>query len=512
MDPTVENLEADEDGHLPSNTSQMSDRLPNIHPRRLAAAMEASMEGLAILANDVYVYMNPAHARMYGYDHPDELIGKSWTSIYDASEVERIENEIMPVLQAEGHWRGRTVGRGRDGSRVDGEICLTVTPDGDLVCTCLDISPILRVTDALLTERRWHSTVLEAADAGAWAWDLSANQMHANEEYVAMLGGWNHARPLDVMELTRERLHAQDFAALEQQFWRADRPFGIDARVTWPDGTEHLVRFRGRRMSEDEGAHRTSDVPFALAGVCWDRTGELEIERLRDELISVVCHELRTPLTSLRGFAELMLKQDFPRDKQQRFLEIMLRESIRTSELLNEFLAVQRADSLDGNRRMHPVDVEPSIRDAIESIALLEADQARTRLELAADLVPLTGDPSAVAQVLVNMLSNAYKFSQAPEPVIVSAWRGETEITIEVRDRGMGIPPREQDLVFERFYRASNAEAASIPGTGLGLALVRRLAESMNGRVTLDSRVGIGTTVRVTLPVHQESTRSATGS
>lgn len=474
-----------------------ADTAPPFSRRRLAAALDASMEGLAILSGDVYAYLNPAHARMYGYDDPAELIGRSWKTIYDADEVERIEREVMPVLAAEGHWRGRTVGRARDGARVDGEIHLTISPDGDLVCTCVDISPVIRLTDALLAERRWHATVLEAANAGAWAWDLESNTMHANPAYVAMLGGWNLAGERDAAALTRERLHPDDFAALEQRFWQPERQFGLDARVRWPDGSEHLLTFRGRALHDTGGGDGAA--PTTLAGVCWDRTAELEIERLRNELISVVCHELRTPLTSLRGFAELMLGNDFPRDRQQHFLRIMLREAMRTSELLNEFLAVQRAESLDKAPANRPTDLADCIRNAVDSVALVESDRARTQIDVDAAAGCVSADAGALVQVLINLLSNAFKFSEAPAPVCVSTRRTGERVAIEIRDEGMGIHPREHGLVFEKFYRSPEVEAASIPGTGLGLPLVKRLTETMGGAIELESSPGAGTTVRILL-------------
>jgi PAS domain S-box-containing protein len=231
-----------------------------------------------------------------------------------------------------------------------------------------------------------------------------------------------------------------------------------------------------------------------------DITQRTEVERLKDEFISTVSHELRTPLASLRGFAELMLEREFPPDKRQRFLSIIHGETVRLTNLINDFLDLQRIES--GRQAYHLERVK--LTDLLpESIALFaQVDEKHTlRLEMPDALPSVHADKDRIRQVLSNLLSNAIKFSPEGGEVVVGARQEGAYVEVWVADQGVGIPAEAISQLFSKFFRVDNNQTRHIGGTGLGLALVKELIEAHQGRVWVDSEVGRGSTFFFTLPV-----------
>jgi PAS domain S-box-containing protein len=239
---------------------------------------------------------------------------------------------------------------------------------------------------------------------------------------------------------------------------------------------------------------------FAGIAMMQDITAQKEAERLKDEVVSTISHELRTPLTSLRGFAELMLEREFPAEKQHQFLLIMHDETVRLTNLINDFLDLQRIQS---GRQSYHFDRLELIDVLRESIALFTqaGEKHPLRLEAPDALPPVQVDKDRIRQVLSNLLSNAVKFSPRGGEVTVGARQEGAEVVVWVADQGVGIPPEALPKLFSIFFRADNAETRNIGGTGLGLALVKGMVEAHQGRVWVESEIGRGSTFFFTLPV-----------
>jgi signal transduction histidine kinase len=228
-------------------------------------------------------------------------------------------------------------------------------------------------------------------------------------------------------------------------------------------------------------------------------TERKEVERLKDELIATVSHELRTPLTSVRGFAELMLERDYSPTQQRRFLGLIRDEAVRLTQLINDFLDLQRLES--GRQTYHFAPVAPGpLLDAAVAVFLREGGPHTLRIE-AADTLPLVrADAERLHQVLVNLLSNALKFSPNGGVVTVGAYQDGDTVVVWVADQGIGLPQEAIHKLFTRFYRVDNAETRHIGGTGLGLALVKEIVAAHQGCVWVESSLGKGSTFFVALP------------
>jgi signal transduction histidine kinase len=231
----------------------------------------------------------------------------------------------------------------------------------------------------------------------------------------------------------------------------------------------------------------------------------LELDRLKDEFLSLVSHELRTPLTSIRGYLDLVLDEEAGElnPEQRRFLKAVERNSGRLLRLVGDLLFVAQADAGRLTLERAKVDVAALAADCVEA-ARPVADQRSIELHLAAVPVPaLVGDRGRLAQVLDNLVSNALKFTPEGGRVEVRTSVTNEFVRLEVEDSGIGIPVEEQPRLFERFFRAASATEQAIPGTGLGLAIVKAIVEAHTGRIEVVSAPGKGTTFTVELPLRE---------
>lgn len=231
-----------------------------------------------------------------------------------------------------------------------------------------------------------------------------------------------------------------------------------------------------------------------------DVTERKALERLKDDLVSTVSHELRTPLASLRGFAELMLTRVFSLTQQREFLTIIHNESKRLAQLINDFLDLQRTEAGRQEYHFKTIDV---LAVAHETVAIFQANSNRIAIHLLREPAPppVRADADRLRQVLLNLLSNAVKFSPHGGEITIGTRREGAAVVVWIRDQGIGIAPDALPKLFTKFFRADTKETRKIGGTGLGLALVKRIITAHGGHVWVESEPGKGSTFFFTLPI-----------
>ena len=225
-----------------------------------------------------------------------------------------------------------------------------------------------------------------------------------------------------------------------------------------------------------------------------------EMEQMKDEMISAVSHEMRTPLTAMMGYTEFMLKNEVPADRQNEYLQIILRESERLNELIGNFLDLQRFRSRTETFTCQSLPLQPLLEETATLFARISLRHNIT-LDCPSDLPQVCGNDKQLRQVFNNLVSNAVKYSPKGGEVSVAARREEDSVVITVRDEGIGIPQHAMGKIFERFYRVDNTARREFGGTGLGLALVREIVTAHGGKVWMESSLGKGSTFFVSLPV-----------
>jgi len=230
---------------------------------------------------------------------------------------------------------------------------------------------------------------------------------------------------------------------------------------------------------------------------------ETEAAQLKADFVANVSHDLKTPLALIRVFGET-LEMGRVRDEatRQEYYRVITRESERLSRLIENVLDFSR---IEGGRRTYalaPTAVEPLVRETVESFAYVLAQQGfkvEVTVDPALPAVPMDAD--AVGHALANLLDNAIKYSAERKAVAVTAALRDGGLALTVADEGIGVPREEQTRIFEKFYRVGRSETQARRGSGMGLALVRHVAEAHGGRVTVESRPGHGSRFTLWLPV-----------
>jgi signal transduction histidine kinase len=257
---------------------------------------------------------------------------------------------------------------------------------------------------------------------------------------------------------------------------------------------------RERMLEAERAARAEAESIQRLLGEQNDRLRQLD--RMKDEFVSLVSHELRTPLTSIRGYVELLLDERSGMSAEGRnYLSVVDRNSERLLELVGDLLFLAQVDAGKLAIELEDVDLVQVVRDSV-AVSRPLADARSVELDTTLERVPvLSGDPARLAQVLDNLVSNAIKFTPGGGRVSIRLDADEERVVLEVADTGLGIAAAEQSRLFERFFRSSRATENAIPGTGLGLSITKAIVERHGGRITVTSEEDEGTTVRVELPL-----------
>jgi signal transduction histidine kinase len=226
-----------------------------------------------------------------------------------------------------------------------------------------------------------------------------------------------------------------------------------------------------------------------------------ELIRLRDEFVAVVSHELRTPLTSIIGYLELMADDAGGLSPEQAaYLAVVQRSTDRLVDLVGDLLLVAEAERGPLALELVEIDVAALAANAVEA-ARPAADSRGVTLRLESGAAStLLGDPTRLAQMLDNLISNAIKFTPEGGRVTIQADRREGDAVFEISDTGSGIADGDRDRLFDPFFRSHEANARAVPGTGLGLTITKAIVDAHGGTIEVDSARG-GTTFRIWLPV-----------
>jgi signal transduction histidine kinase len=225
-----------------------------------------------------------------------------------------------------------------------------------------------------------------------------------------------------------------------------------------------------------------------------------ELDRLKNEFIAIVSHELRTPVASVYGATMTLQQRKLDERRRDSLLSVIFTESARLARLVEQVVWASRFEA--GHTRLHLESCEPlELAEEVIKAARLHLPETLS-IELSASPRPPTvlADPERVRQVLVNLLDNAVKFSPQGGRIEVAIERSNGDVRFAVMDQGIGIPPREQARIFEKFHRLDPNLTRGVGGTGLGLYICQELVRQMNGRIWVDSRENEGSTFVFELP------------
>ena len=239
--------------------------------------------------------------------------------------------------------------------------------------------------------------------------------------------------------------------------------------------------------------------------VIHDVTTQRRNEEMRREFVANVSHELRTPLTNIRSYAETLVDSagDIPAAMEKNFLGVILNESDRMTHIVQDLLTLSRFDSGRSELKLERFSFSAAVRDIYNAVLMDAQRHGHTlTLDIAPDIPEMVGDRDRVLQVMMNVVSNAIKYTpDGGGQIAISAGRNPLRVWMEVSDNGIGIPEADRPRIFERFYRVDKARSRESGGTGLGLSIAKEIVDRHEGIIALVDRPGPGTTIRIELPI-----------
>jgi len=265
------------------------------------------------------------------------------------------------------------------------------------------------------------------------------------------------------------------------------------------DGSTLTVEVAVTRRVDDQG----STVGYIF--VATDVTQALEVSRLKDEFVGLISHELRTPLSSILGYLELMRDdEENPLSEEQvQYLGVAERNAHRLLRLVGDLLFTAQVGSSTFSLDTTVLEIGPIVRASVESASL---NAAAAGVELSVNVpdstISVLGDAQRLGQACDNLISNAIKFTPRGGRVSVDVAVVDSRVVLTFTDTGMGIPEDELDQLFARFFRASTATRAAVPGVGLGLSITKAIIVAHHGELDVESEVGVGTAFIVRLPLN----------
>lgn len=331
-------------------------------------------------------------------------------------------------------------------------------------------------------------TILNYMADGVMAYDLKGNAIHVNPAARKLLGADIEEKPFpQFAESVGLDIKLENIVYLEESPVKE-----LDTVVN-----DLYVKVYFAVFTD------TNKKPEGIVVVMHDVTEEQKLDSMRREFVANVSHELRTPITSIKSYTETLL-DGAAEDSEttERFLNVINTEADRMTRLVKDLLQLSRLDNQQMTWNMREVSVKAIVKDIVERMQL-EADRKNQKLEsyVIGEIPTIKGDKDRLEQVVINLISNALKYTPEKGEITVYVGRIYNDIYVKVTDTGIGIPAESIPRVFERFYRVDKARSRDMGGTGLGLSIAKEIIQAHGGTISITSEDKKGTEVTVRLPV-----------
>ncbi len=244
-----------------------------------------------------------------------------------------------------------------------------------------------------------------------------------------------------------------------------------------------------------------NDRPAGVIALIQDITEHVRLDNMRKEFVADVSHELKTPITSIMGYSDTLLEGDYDEETRNKFLNVISSEARRMAKLVTDLLTLSRYDNKKITSEITSFDLGELTKKCIEKLKFeIEKKEHNVECFVTASVPPIVADKYGIERVVLNILSNAIKYT--PDKGVIKVYVGfvYNDAYIKVIDNGIGIPEEDLDRIFERFYRVDKARSRELGGTGLGLSIAKEILNQNKGSIDIKSKVGKGTEVVIRIP------------
>ena len=244
-----------------------------------------------------------------------------------------------------------------------------------------------------------------------------------------------------------------------------------------------------------------NDRPAGVVALIQDITEHVKLDNMRKEFVADVSHELKTPITSIMGYSDTLLEGDYDEETRKKFLNVISSEARRMARLVTDLLTLSRYDNKKVNQEVTTFDLGELVKKCQEKLRFeIEKKGHNVECFVTASVPPVVADKDGIERVVLNILSNAIKYT--PDNGVIKVYVGfvYNDAYIKIIDNGIGIPEEDMERIFERFYRVDKARSRELGGTGLGLSIAKEILDKNKGSIDIKSKVGKGTEVVIRIP------------
>lgn len=413
----------------------------------LEKLFQSSGEGIMLFnTKGEVVLANPRSQKMFGYE-VNELIGHQVGKLVPSAIAERHKTYHNEYIQ---NPQSRPMGEGRDLSARK--------KDGTTFPVEISLSYIEHNNEKLVV---------------AFVTDISIRKSNEQklEQQRKELEQYTHELELKVKERTSKLEHMN---------------LGLQSQI------------QERKLAEAALKHSLEDLKKAEQEILKSLEKEKELNELKSRFVSMASHEFRTPLTTILSSSNLIAKytEADQQEKREKHVDRIRKNVENLISILNDFLSLEKLESGLQQTNVTEVDMPAFLQELIEEMNLILKKGQYIKIQ--GNASPIQTDEHILKNILINLISNASKYSEENSPIYLVLEHSESQLYIHVKDQGIGIPQEEQKNLFGRFFRAGNA--ANIKGTGLGLHIVNKYIHILEGKISFESAEGEGSTFSITLP------------
>jgi PAS domain S-box-containing protein len=484
---------------------------------RYLASLQAHMYD-AVIGTDLDYHIqswNRAAERMFGW-RAEEVMGRLLGDVLKTDIMGGTTESASTQLLAKGYWQGEAIQRHRDGSTVHvlGSIVLNHNQHGQpigVIGVNHDITERKQAEEQLRVTTERLQLATEAGEIGIWDFEPEQNRMHWDDRMFSLYG-IDDPQVTPSNELWMSLVHGDDLEQALADTYAArmgERPYELEFRVVTSAGEIRHIRAKAKIFSEDHGKRQR------VVGVNIDITQqkvaeetlrralekEKELGELKSRFVSMASHQFRTPLAAILANTETLSIYRDRMDSTQidTRLDRIRKQVNYMKAIMEDVLELARIQANQVQYQPIQGNLDMVCKEIIEDFEHQEDYAGRIIYDGPDAPLDTEFDPHLMHHLVSNLIHNALKYSEDEQTVYVTLSRTAHEITLRVKDQGIGIPPEDLQHIFTPFFRAGNVEA--IAGTGLGLSIVKQAVSAHAGTITIESTPKVGSTFVVTLPI-----------
>lgn len=328
-------------------------------------------------------------------------------------------------------------------------------------------------------ERAKLDTIFDYMAEGVIALNVNNELIHANQ--VAS----------EILELDREDLSKNKINLFNLNIFDIDynNKSSLEGVVSTDIGDRHYNLIYGPYLDDSKTA---SGIIIVFQDVSKEHT----LDEIRKDFVANVSHELKTPLTTIKTYTETLLSTDLDRETSKKFLQTVDTETDRMTRLVKDLLELSNIDNKTSNINLERINVYNLIKNCLNGLELMKEEKnIKLEFRVQKEYLEITNDRNSLEKVIMNIISNAYKYSDDYGKVVIELIDMKERIKIIIKDQGVGIPYSDQKHIFDRFYRVEKGRSRKAGGTGLGLSISKELVDKLGGSISIKSRPNIGTEV-----------------